>query len=60
MAQLVGHRLVKRKVGGLTAVRGAVRSGQGAYRRQSIDISLSHRCFSPTLSSSLPLSLKNK
>ena len=41
VAQLVGHRLAKRKVGGLTAVRGAVRSGQGAYRRQSIDISLS-------------------
>ena len=30
------------------------------YERQLIDVSLSHHCFSPSLSLSLPLSLKNK
>ena len=34
-------------------------SGQGAYERQPTDISLLHRCFSPCLSPSLPLSLKS-
>ena len=29
----------------------------GTYERQPIDVSLSHWCFSPSLSSSLPLSL---
>ena len=32
--------------------------GGGAYGRHPIDDSLSHPCFSPSLSSSLPLSLK--
>ena len=33
--------------------------GWGRMRgRQSIDVSLAHRCFSPSLSTSLPLSLK--
>ena len=34
--------------------------GQGAYRRQLLHVSLSHRCFSTSLSSSLPLSLTSK
>ena len=34
--------------------------GRGAYERQPIDVSLSHWCFSPSLSPSLPLSLKIK
>ena len=32
----------------------------GACKRQLIDVFLAHRCFSPSLSPSLPLSLKNK
>ena len=32
--------------------------GQGTYKRQPIDVSLSHQSFSPSLSPSLPLSLK--
>ena len=32
--------------------------GWGAYERQPIDVSLLHLCFSPSLSLSLPLSLK--
>ena len=31
---------------------------QGTWERQRIDVSLSHLCFSPSLSFSLPLSLK--
>ena len=31
-----------------------------AYERQSIDVSLSHQCFSPSLSPAILLSLKNK
>ena len=34
--------------------------GQGSCKRQAIDVSLSHQCFSPSLSPSLPLSLKEK
>ena len=33
--------------------------GQVAYKRQTVDVSLSHQCFSPCLSPSLPLSLKS-
>ena len=32
----------------------------GAYEKQLIDVSLSCQCLSPSLSPSLPLSLKNK
>ena len=32
---------------------------QGECKRQLIDVSLSHQCFSPSLSPSLPLSLKS-
>ena len=32
--------------------------GQGTYERQPINVSLSHRCFSPSLSPCLPFSLK--
>ena len=32
----------------------------GTYEKQSIDVSLSYRCFSPSLSPSLPLSPKTK
>ena len=31
--------------------------GQGMFERQPIDVSLSHRCFSPSLSPSLHLTL---
>ena len=34
--------------------------GCGSYERQLMDVSLSHQCFSPSLSSSLPLSLLKK
>ena len=40
-------------------VEGSV-PGQGVYERQPIDVSVSHQCFSLSLSPSLPISLKNK
>ena len=58
MAQLVGHRPTKSpvrlRVKAHAWVAGLV-SGRGVYRRQPINLSLSHGCFSPSFS--LPSSL---
>ena len=59
-AQLVGHtpKCYRFDSGQVHAwVAGSVLS-QGAYKRQLIYVSLSHQCFSYSLSPSLPLSLK--
>ena len=55
VAQLVGGSSCNQKVAGLTP-------RLGTYRRQPIDASLSHRCFSlpSSLSLSLSLSLKKQ
>ena len=64
MAQLVGHHLTKQKVIWVQFqvrahawVAGLVRSW-GVRKRQPIDVSPPHWCFSPSLSPSLPFSLK--
>ena len=63
MAQTVGCHPTKRKVTGSIPGQGTC-LGCGfspwvrACERQSIDVSLSHPCFFPSLSPSLPLSLK--
>ena len=53
----VGRRPIKPKV--IVRFQVAVPS-RGGYQRQLIDVSLSHHCFSPSLSPTLPLSLKIK
>ena len=63
MAQLVGLRPTKQKVASSIPCQGArldcgFGPRQGTYEKQSINVSLSHKCFSPFLSPSLPLSLK--
>ena len=64
MAQLVGRHLAKHGVDGSSPSKGTglgYRFGpsvRDAYERQLINVSLSHRCFSPSLSPSLPLSLE--
>ena len=60
VAQLVGRHLAKQRVNGLTPRQGhtwVVVPGQGMGERRLINVSLSHRCFSPSLPL-LPLSLK--
>ena len=60
MAQFIGHRSAKQKVAGLIPgqvhawVAGSV-PGRDMCERQPTDVSLSHQCFSPSLSPSLPL-----
>ena len=64
VAQLAGHHPIKRKlpvqfpVRAHAGVQGLVPI-RGVCNRQQIDVSLSHRCFSPPFSFSFPLS-KNK
>ena len=63
MVQLAGHHPIKQKVASLIPVRAhAWVTGSvppwGMYERRPIDVSLAHRCFSPSLSPSLLPSLK--
>ena len=51
VTQLVGCHPTKPKVASSIP-------GQGTYKRQPIDVSLSYRCSSPSFSPSLPLSVK--
>ena len=64
MAQLVERRSVSWKVADLIPSQGTCLGcssvpGWGAYKKQQIDVSVSHQCFSPFLSPSLPLSPKS-
>ena len=61
VAQLVGRHPAKQKVAGSVPSQGTgldcgFGPQVGAYEKQLIHVSLSHRCLSPSLSSSLPLS----
>ena len=62
VAQRPGHRPVNQRVVRFPARARAWVVGQapllGVCKRQPTDVSLKHRCFSPSLSPSLPLSLK--
>ena len=63
VAQWTEQLPVNRKVPGSIPSQGTCpgcRPGPqlGACERQPVDVSLAHRCFSPLLSPSLPLSLK--
>ena len=63
VAQLVGPYSTKWKSADSIPGQGTYLSGssvlrRGTYKRQPIHVSLSHRCFSPSFSPSLPLSLK--
>ena len=65
VAEWVECRSANGKVAGLIPSRGmCLGCGPGpllgAFERQPIDISLAHQCFSPSISSSLPLSLERK
>ena len=60
VAQLGGHHSTKQKVtnslpGQGTCLGAGLDPGQDAYKRQLINVSPSHQCFSPFLSPSLPL-----
>ena len=59
VVQKTGRSQVRFPVRAHAWVAGSVPS-QGAYERQPTSVSVSHRCFSPTLSPSLPFSLKKK
>ena len=65
VAQWVGCHPTNCKVTGSISVQGMC-LGCGpspqleAGKRQPIDVSLAHQCFSPSVSPSFPLSLKNK
>ena len=65
VAQWAEHHPINRKVASLIPSQGTCldcRPGPwlGACKRQLVDISLTHRCFSSSLSPSLPFFLKNK
>ena len=64
MAQLVGHHPANQRVVGWIPSQGTFLGcgfgpGRGAYKRQLVNVSPSHQCFSPSLSPSLFLSLKS-
>ena len=64
MTQLVGRRPPKQKVTSLIPGQGTFLGCSfgpplGHVQRQPGDVSLSHQCFSPSLSPSLPTSLKD-
>ena len=63
MAQWIERQPVNLKVAGLIPSQGiclgyGLGPWLGVCERQPTDVSLAHRCFSPSLSYSLPLSLK--
>ena len=63
VAQWIGCWPVDQKVAGCIPSQGTCLGcgpgpQVGVYERQLIDVSFVHRCFSPSLSPSLPLSLK--
>ena len=64
MAQLVEPRPAKQNASGSFPSQGTCLGCEfsapswGMYNGQPIDVSLSHQCFSPSFSPSLPLSLK--
>ena len=63
VAQLVGCCSTKLKVAGWIPAWGTCLNGRpswGTCKRPPIDVSFAHLCFSPSLSPSLPLSLKIK
>ena len=65
MIQLAGHPAIKKKVTEFISQSGHIPGlwvgfpAGGTYERQLVDVSLSHRCFPPSLSLSIPSS-KNR